>query len=256
MKIVTWNVNSLRTREDLVLNWIEAHEPDVVCLQETKTTDQQFPEDAFGDLDYDVVYFGQRSYNGVAIAARNVIDDVVKGMPGEGPDDDRRLIAATIDGIRIINIYLPNGQSYQSEKYQFKLNWIDRLQSFIESGPPAEEPVVLLGDFNIAPRDVDVHIGYGTGEQLFISSEERMRYQRLLDWGFTDTLLHFSSERQPFTWWDYRGASFERNLGMRIDHILASAPVMRRSLSCTVDRNARSLSQPSDHAPVILEIED
>ena len=155
VKIVTWNVNSLRAREDLVLDWIEAHEPDVICLQETKVTDQEFPEDAFGDLDYDVVYFGQQSYNGVAIAAREELKDVVRGFPGNGPEDEKRLIAATVAGVRVVNIYLPNGQSYGSDKYAYKLGWMDDLQRFIEAGPPPSEPLVLLGDFNIAPAPID-----------------------------------------------------------------------------------------------------
>lgn len=254
MKIVTWNVNSLRAREDLVLDWIEAHEPDIVCMQETKVTDQEFPEDLFGDLDYDVEYFGQQTYNGVAIAAREELRDVVKGFPDAEPDDDRRLIAATIDGIRVVNIYLPNGQRYGSDKYRFKLDWMDRLQAFVESGPGPDTPVVLLGDFNIAPRDADVHVEYGTGEQLFISEAERSRLRRLLDWGLHDSLTHFDDAGGQFTWWDYRGAGFEKNLGMRIDHILVTKPLLDRAVSVTIDREARAADGPSDHAPVTLTV--
>lgn len=254
MKLVTWNVNSLRAREDLVLDWIEENRPDIVCLQETKVTDQEFPEDAFGDLGYDVVYHGQQSYNGVAIAAREEIHAVVRGLPGEGPDDERRLVAATVGDLRLIDIYAPNGQSYGSDKYKYKLEWLDRLQRFIETGPGPSTPLVILGDFNIAPRDVDVHEGYGTGEQLFISEAERARFRRLLDWGLTDVVLHFDASPKRFTWWDYRGGAFELNQGMRIDHILVTDSVLARALSVRIDREARGREQPSDHAPVILEL--
>lgn len=256
MKIATWNVNSLRAREDLVLDWIEAHAPDVLCLQETKVTDQEFPEDALGDLEYDVVYFGQQSYNGVAIASREPLEDVVRGLPGEGPNDERRLIAATVDGVRFINIYLPNGKSYDSESYRFKLGWMDRLRTFVEGGPGPDTPVVLLGDFNIAPRDVDVHEDYETGESLFVSEAERKRFQDLLAWGLTDTVLHFSDAPKQFTWWDYRAAAFERNLGMRIDHILVTEPLLQRAVGVHIDREAREAEGPSDHCPVVLELRD
>lgn len=253
MKIATWNVNSLRARIDLVLNWVEAHEPDILCLQETKCTDQEFPEDEFGDLEYDVEYFGQQSYNGVAIAAREPITDVVKGFPNSSPQDDKRLIAATVEGIRVVNIYLPNGQTYMGDKYHFKLNWMDELQQFMEAGPATSQPLILLGDFNIAPRDMDVFPEYGAGEQLFMSSAERDRLNKLRSLGLTDTLEHFHGEERQFTWWDYRGAGFQKDKGMRIDHILVSDPILDRAKSCTVDRKARAEMQPSDHAPVVLE---
>lgn len=256
MKIVTWNVNSLRAREDLVLDWIEQHEPDIVCMQETKVTDQEFPEHLFHELDYEIEYFGQQSYNGVAIAAREDLEDVVRGFPGAGPEDDKRLIAATVGGIRVIDIYLPNGQAYGSEKYAFKLGWMDELQAFLEAGPGPDTPIVLLGDFNIAPRDIDVHPDYPTGEQLFVSKAERDRLQRLMDWGLTDALTHFDEAGAQFTWWDYRGAGFERDLGMRIDHLLVSQPILNRARSVRIDRDARSAPGPSDHAPVVLELED
>ena len=256
MKIVTWNVNSLRARHDLVLDWIEENAPDIVCLQETKVTDQEFPEDAFGDLDYDVVFFGQQSYNGVAIAAKSELREVARGFPSDSEDAERRVIAATVDDFRVINIYLPNGQSLGSEKYQYKLDWMDRLYATLAGGPRPETSVVLLGDFNIAPRDGDVHDGYPRGEQLFISAAERSRFRGLLDWGLTDTVLHFDEAPGQYTWWDYRGGGFQRNLGMRIDHILVTEPVLRRARSVKIDREARKRDQPSDHCPVILELED
>ncbi len=255
MKIATWNVNSLRAREDLVLDWIEHNEPDVLCLQETKITDQEFPEDGFGDLGYEVVYFGQPAYNGVAIAAREDLAAVVRGFPGSAPEEDKRLIAATVAGIRFIDIYLPNGQSYGGDKYRFKLAWMDRLVEFLEQGPGPDTPVVLLGDFNVAPRDGDVHAGYGGGEQLFVSSAERARFQRLLDWGLTDSVAHFDPSPGRFTWWDYRGNGYERDLGMRIDHILVTAPVLARARGVTIDRSARESEAPSDHCPVLLHLD-
>lgn len=256
MKIATWNVNSLRAREDLVLDWLEENEPEIACFQETKITDQEFPDDAFGDLDYDVIYHGQQTYNGVAIASRDEPRDVVRGLPGDPADDARRLIAATFGDLRVINIYLPNGQAYGSDKYAYKLEWMDRLQAFLEQGPGPDTPLVLLGDFNIAPRDSDIHDGYGRGELLFISEAERSRFQRLLDWGLTDAVLHFDDAPRQYTWWDYRGGAFDRNLGMRIDHILVTEPVLRRATSIRIEREARAAEQPSDHCPVVLVLED
>lgn len=254
MKIVTWNVNSLRAREDLVFDWIESHDPDVICLQETKVTDQEFPEDAFGDLDYDVVYYGQQSYNGVAIAAKDEIQRVVRGFDDDDETSDRRVIACEVSGVSFINIYLPNGKVYGSDKYHFKLDWIDKLQEFLEKRFRPDQPLVLLGDFNIAPRDVDVHGNYPKGEQLFVSAAERERFERLLSWGLTDSFLRFDDSPGRFSWWDYRGMGFAKDEGMRIDHILITAPLLSRARSVVIDRDARTLPQPSDHAPVVLEI--
>lgn len=255
MKIATWNINSLRIREDLVLDWVEAQQPDILCLQETKLTDQEFPEDAFGDLDYHVVYHGQTSYNGVAIVARGAPRVVAKGLP-EQTEDDRRVIAADVDNVRVVNVYCPNGHAYESDKYRYKLGWYESLRSFLDQNGGPDRPLVLLGDFNIAPRDVDIYEGYGRGEQLFISRRERERFQALLDWGLTDTLVHLDDAPKQYTYWDYRGGAFDLNQGMRIDHILVTQPLLNRAQSIHVDRDIRGREQPSDHSPVILELAD
>lgn len=254
MKIATWNVNSIRARCDVVLDWAEANDPDVLCMQETKITDQEFPEDEFGDLDYDVVFFGQSSYNGVAIAAHEESEDVVKGLPGDGDGDDRRLIAATVAGIRIICIYLPNGRQVGSDAFAFKLEWMDRLQAFLEETVRPSDPVILCGDFNIAPQDGDLWEGRMKGG-LFSTEEERSRFRRFLDWGFTDMVHHLDPSPKQFTWWDYRAGGWQKNQGLRIDHILATKPVVERAKGVTIDREVRGGHNPSDHVPVILELE-
>lgn len=255
MKIASWNVNSLRAREDQVLDWLEAERPDVLCMQEIKMVDQEVPTDALGDLGYDVHAFGQRSYNGVAIACRDEAQDVVRGFPGDPPDAERRLLAATIGGIRIIDIYLPNGQELASPKYEYKLRWMEQLLAFLQAGPGPETPLLICGDFNIAPLDLDVWDG-SARQGLFVSPPERQGFQRFLDWGLVDTFRHFHpNEPKAFTWWDYRAGGFERNKGMRIDHFLLTRPLLSRAKSIRIDRKVRANEQPSDHVPVILELD-
>lgn len=256
MKIATWNVNSLRAREDLVLDWVERNQPDILCLQETKVTDQEFPEDAFGDLHYDVVYTGQASYNGVAIAAKEEITAVEKGLPGDGPGADKRFIAATIAGLRVASVYVPNGQSLTSDKYPFKLEWLARLAGWLESSASRTAPLIVGGDYNIAPLDGDVWNPEERVNGLFVSEPERAAFAQLLEWGLTDALIHFDPAPKQYTWWDYRAGSWERNHGMRIDHLLITQPVLARAKGVTIDRKARGLEGPSDHVPVILELED
>ncbi len=256
MRVATWNVNSLRSREDVVLDWLEAWRPDVLMLQETKVTDQEFPEDAFGDLDYDVVYHGQRTYNGVAILARGELTDVVRGFPGDPPDADRRLLAATVGGVRFVDVYVPNGQALDSDKYRFKLAWLEQLAGFLAAGPGPDTPLVLAGDFNIAPLDLDVPEAGPRPGELFVSAPERAAFARLLGWGLTDTLRHFQpTAPRLYTWWDYRGGAWERDLGMRIDHILVTSPVLARARAVQVDAKVRGQRTPSDHAPVVLDLD-
>ena len=254
VKIATWNVNSIRARESVVLDWLEANEPDVLLMQETKIADQEFPEDGFGDLDYDVQYFGQSTYNGVAIASRHPIEDVVKGLPGDDDAAERRMIAATIQGVRTICVYVPNGRMVGSETFRYKLDWLDRLQAFITSTCRTDQPVVLAGDFNIAPTDDDVWDEERYCNVLFCTEDERSRFRRLLDWGFVDLVHHVHPEPRQFTWWDYRAGNWQKNRGLRIDHVLATQPIVARIRGIAIDRVVRGGHDPSDHAPVTLSL--
>lgn len=254
MKVTTWNVNSLRAREDAVLDWLEREDVDVLCLQETKLTDQEFPEDGFGDLDRDVLFWGQKSYNGVAIATPHETTHVRRGFGDPVFDEERRVISARIEGIDIIDIYLPNGQSYGSDKYAYKLAWMERLMSWLEANFDPDGPVLLCGDFNIAPRAEDHALETDAPDQLFTSERERAAYRRLLNWGFTDAYRLLHPEDREYTWWDYRGMAFQRNEGMRIDHILVTDPLVKRVRSVTIDRAVRSAEAPSDHVPVTVEL--
>ena len=256
MKIATWNINSIKTREDQVLDWLEQHEPDVLCLQETKVNDQEFPEDGFTDLDYGVEYFGQRSYNGVAIVSREPIGEVERGFAHATDNDDKRLIAGTINGIRIVNIYLPNGQSVGSDKYRFKLDWMRQMRAFLDLGPSPETPLVLAGDFNIAPRPGDHYDAMPGDEQIFVSAEEIAAFERFLQWGLTDSLAHVDPSPKQYTWWDYRGGAWQRNQGLRIDHLLVTAPLLPRVERVDVHRDVRDWERASDHVPVVMTLTD
>ena len=255
MKVATWNVNSLRARQDAVLDWVEANEPDVLCLQETKLSDQEFPEDEFGDLDCDAHFWGQKSYNGVAIITPHEAQRVIRGFQDPAWDEDKRVIAARVNGIDVIDIYLPNGQSYGSDKYRYKLEWMDRLVDWLDQHFDPEDPVLLCGDFNIAPTGLD-HCGpEDSSEQLFTSEGERTRYRRFLDWGFVDAFRHLHPQERAYTWWDYRGMAFQRNEGMRIDHVLVTPSLLARLNDVTVHRALRSEEAPSDHVPVVAEFD-
>lgn len=257
MKIATWNVNSLRAREDLVLDWVEREDPDIFCMQETKLVDQEFPEDAFGDLDYDVEFLGQRAYNGVAVATHEVMTKVEKNLPDDGPKAERRLLAATVQGIRVVNIYLPNGQDLDSDKFTFKLAWMDRLIAYITERHDPTQPLVLCGDFNLCPEDRDAWDGEARSGGIFMSPAERERFQRLLDWGLTDAFRakHPDAPR-PYTWWDYRAGGWERDRGLRIDHFLVTRPILERMQDVVIHRAMRAEEGPSDHVPLTLHLED
>ena len=252
MRVVSWNINSIRARLDTVLDWMEANEPDVVCLQETKVNDQEFPEDEFGDLDYDAVVFGKGAYNGVAILSRTDPEQVVRGLPGDDDDAQRRVIAATVDGVRFVDVYCPNGQAIGAEQFDFKLDWFARLHAYLDGAHAPDTPLVICGDFNITPSDEDAHRPLEGG--LFGSERERAALAKLTDWGLTDTFRHLYPERRAFTWWDYRSAGFTRDAGLRIDHFLVTAPLVPRVKEVRIDLEARAQPKASDHAPVILEL--
>jgi exodeoxyribonuclease-3 len=256
VRLGTWNVNSLRIRENAVLDWTEDQRPDVLCLQETKMTDQEFPEDAFGDLGYDAAFWGQRSYNGVAIVSGPEMRDVQKGLPGDGPEDEKRLLGATIEGVRIYSIYAPNGQQVDSDRYRFKLEWFKRLKRFLEENHAPNDPLLLLGDFNVAPTDADVYDPAAVRGQLLASEPERAAFSDLCAFGLLDAFRHFDTRPKRFTWWDYRSSSWERNLGLRIDHILVTRPILDRAKAITIFEEERGKPQPSDHVPLAIELSD
>ena len=252
MKIATWNVNSLRVRLAHVLDWLQSHEPDILALQETKSVDKDFPQEALVEAGYQVVYSGQKTYNGVAIISRLPATEVVTDLPGLD-DPQRRVLGATIGDLRVLDLYVPNGQAVGSEKYAYKLNWLDRLVDYLQQQLAAYPHVVVLGDFNIAPEDRDVHDPEAWTGKILCSEPERDAFRRLLDLGFSDTFRLFEQEEASFSWWDYRAAGFRRNRGLRIDHILASSELSKSCTACGVDKEPRRLERPSDHAPVMAE---
>lgn len=254
MKLVTWNVNSIRARHDRVLAWLQANEPDVVCLQELKALDEHFPVDDYRRLGYEAAVFGQRTYNGVAILSRSPLDRVERGL-GDGVDDlQARLIAADTGGLRVISVYVPNGEAVSSEKFVYKLEWLARLKRYVAAQLAAGTPLLLCGDFNVAPEPIDVHDPVRWQGHVLFSRPERAAFAELIDVGLVDVVRALHPEQSLFTWWDYRQLSFPRNHGLRIDHVLAPPAVRARILGAQVDREARKGKQPSDHAPVMIDV--
>lgn len=250
LKIATWNVNSLRVRLPHVLTWLTEHKPDVLALQEIKLCQEDFPYQAFLEAGYHAQVSGQRTYNGVAILSLKPTEEVVMDIPGLA-DPQRRVLAVTINGIRIVNLYIPNGQSLTSEKYQYKLNWLHHLDLWLNQDLERYPHMVLTGDFNIAPEALDVHDPKMWEGQVLVSEPERQAFKNMLNMGFKDCFREHIPTEQLYTWWDYRLNAFKRNLGMRIDHILASTPLT--CLSCKIDPTPRGWERPSDHTPVIAE---
>lgn len=254
MKIATWNVNSLRVRLDHVREWLEAEAPDVLALQETKTRDEDFPEASFSELGYQCTFSGQPTYNGVALITRTEAREVVTDLAGID-DPQRRVLGATIDGIRVYNLYVPNGQSVESDKYQYKLHWLECLRAQLDSELHGHEKCVVLGDFNIAPEDRDVHDPEAWTGKVLCSEPERAALGRVLELGFADVFRCFDQPGESYSWWDYRAAAFRRNRGLRIDLILASAALKDHCTGCRIDVEPRRLERPSDHTPVVAEFE-
>jgi len=252
MKIASWNVNSLRVRLPQVLDWMADAQPDVLGLQETKLTDDQFPEKAIRDAGYHVVYSGQKTYNGVAIMSRSEPTDVVTDVPGL-EDPQRRILAATIDGVRVLNLYVVNGQAVGSEKYDYKLHWLERVTEFVAAERERYDRMVVLGDFNIAPADADVHDPELWHERILCSTPEREALQRLMGLGFQDTYRLFDQPEGQYSWWDYRQAGFRRNRGLRIDLVLASQALAADCRRAWIDVEPRRWERPSDHAPAVAE---
>jgi len=255
MKISTWNVNSLRVRLNQVLGWLQQEQPDILCLQETKLVDDNFPEAELRDCGYNVVYSGQKTYNGVATLSRIDAREVVAGIPGYH-DPQKRVLAASVDHVRVINVYVPNGQQVGSQKYEYKLDWLRKLQAFVEAELSRYSDLFLLGDFNIAPEDRDVYDPESWAGKVLCSEPEREAFRALVRTGLYDSFRKFEQEPGIFSWWDYRAAAFRRKRGLRIDHLLCSAPLYESCLACRVDSGPRILERPSDHAPVVAEFQE
>ena len=253
MKIASWNVNSLKVRLPHVLDWLVAIQPDVLCLQETKTEDGGFPFAALEEAGYTAIHNGQKTYNGVALLARAAVAEVTRDIPGFD-DPQKRIIAATVNGVRLVCAYMPNGQAVGSDKYAYKLQWLRALTAWLHSELGRYPQLALLGDFNIAPDDRDVHDPAAWQGQILCSDEERAAFRALIDLGLQDAFRLFEQPEKSYSWWDYRMMAFRRNIGLRIDHILLSAPLAAGCLSCTIDKAPRKLERPSDHAPVIAEL--
>ena len=258
MKLATWNVNSLKVRLPQVLTWLEENPVDVLCLQELKLDQPAFPLQEIEAAGYHAAWYGQKTYNGVAILARAplTLENVVEGIPGYD-DPQRRVIAATVGGIRVICAYFVNGESLTSEKYPYKLTWLSHLLSYVEREfEQYDGKVVLLGDFNVAPHDLDVYDPEAWKDQVLCSPPEREMFSRLINLGLCDGFRHFQPDVQAYSWWDYRASMFRRNLGMRIDHILFGRALESRARACVIDKTPRGWERPSDHAPVILTLAD
>lgn len=254
MRIATWNVNSLKVRLPQLMDWLATQQPDVVALQETKTQDTDFPAEAIRSCGYEVVFSGQKTYNGVALLARQPLQltDVQPGIR-DFIDEQKRVIAATVDGVRIISVYVPNGQSLDSDKYRYKLDWLAALREHLQAEQGQHEKLVVLGDYNIAPTPEDTHDPAVWEGQILCSEAERAALQALLELGLEDCWHKSLHPTTRFTWWDYRQAGFRRNLGLRIDHILASRALAERCSHCDVDIAPRKNERPSDHAPVTAD---
>jgi exodeoxyribonuclease-3 len=254
MLIATWNVNSVRAREERLLRWLETNQPDALCLQELKTEEDAFPFDAVREVGYETAVLGQKTYNGVAILAQREPEDVELGFGDDIDDPQARCIAATVGGIRIVSIYVPNGSTIESDKYAYKRLWLDRLVTYIEERELTGGPFALLGDFNIVPEERDVNRpGEWEGTVLY-NPEMRQRFQELLGLGLVDAFRRCRDEDGLYSWWDYRQLGFPKNNGLRIDHILVSADLAERCTGARIDRDERKGQKPSDHAPVIVEI--
>lgn len=255
--IATWNVNSLRMRQERLLTWLAEHKPDVLCLQEVKLQEADFPAVEFRSAGYSAIMLGQKSYNGVAILTRlehGTPTAINAGMGDDDPDAEARLLAATIPGlgVRVASLYVPNGQSIDSDKYAYKLRWLQRLHAYLTRQPPGALPLVLCGDFNIAPGDHDVYDPVGWRDTVICHGEARTALEKVMALGFVDTLRKIHPDKTVYTYWDYRGLSFPKNLGLRIDHVLATPPLAERCVDVLVDRQTRKGDKPSDHVPLLV----
>ena len=253
MKLATWNVNSLTVRLPQLLEWLAAHQPDAMVLQEIKLADDKFPHEPIEAAGYEVKWFGQKTYNGVALLSRKPIADIVRNIPGFA-DDSARVITGTVDGLRIVGAYVPNGQAPGSDKFEYKMQWLRALRDWLREELAVHPKLVLLGDFNIAPEDRDVHDPVAWAGQIHCTDEERGHFRQLLALGLVDAFRLFDQPPKSWSWWDYRNLAFRRNQGLRIDLILVSEALKASVQACTIDKAPRKNERPSDHAPVLLTL--
>ncbi len=254
MKIASWNVNSIKARLSIALDWIDATQPDVLCLQETKTVDDDFPRGGFEERGYQVAVSGQKSYNGVAILSKRPLSDVGIGFVDDTEGQQRRLLDARIDGVRVINVYVPNGESPDSPKFAYKLDWLSRLRTYLDSTAHPGEPLVICGDFNIAPEERDVYDPKAVQGQVLFHPLEHEALKRLVDFGLRDSFRLFQPDPGHYSWWDYRMMAFRRKMGLRIDQLWVTEPAANRCIAGWIDPAPRKLEKPSDHAPIGLEM--
>lgn len=254
MKIATWNVNSIKSRLDHVLKWCEANQPDVLCLQETKSVDEKFPYRKLNALGYPhIEHLGERAYNGVAIVSKLPLTDVVTKLPGDKLDTQSRMIAVTVNAVRLVNVYGPHGTSQGTAKYQFKLDWIARLRKYFDKSYDTGEKVLLCGDLNVAPHELDVWSVPAWRNKLHFTKPERDAIQDLKKWGFVDLFRQINGDEKEFSWWSNFRHDFEKDRGLRIDHIWTSPSLAERCIDCWIDKDPRGWEHPSDHAPVVAE---
>lgn len=253
MKLATWNVNSLAVRLPQVLDWLAANPVDLLALQETKLTDDKFPHAALAEAGWQAVAFGQRTYNGVALLTREPVTDVRRNLPGLD-DEQARVLTATLGTLRVIGAYFPNGQAPDSDKFLYKMRWLDALRAHVAAEMAAHPELVLLGDYNIAPEDRDVYDPVAWAGQIHCTPEERAQFAALVDAGMADAFRLFEQPAKSWSWWDYRNLAFRKNQGLRIDHILVSPALVPRVAACTIDKGPRKNERPSDHAPVVLSL--
>jgi exodeoxyribonuclease-3 len=257
MRFATWNVNSLKVRLPHVLQWLAESPVDVLALQELKLDHDVFPLAEIEEAGYHAAWYGQKTYNGVALLAKKplVLEDVVLGIPGYD-DPQRRVIAATVAGVRVIGAYCVNGEAVESDKYRYKLEWYGKLHAYLAAERASHDKLVLMGDFNIAPDDRDVHDPEAWQGKVLCSAPEREAFEKLLALGLSDSFRLFNQEDKQYSWWDYRAMMFRRNLGLRIDHILITDALKAKARECIIDKAPRKWERPSDHAPVVLTVED
>ena len=255
MKVATWNVNSIRARLERLVAFLRRHDPDVVCLQETKVTDDAFPSEDLAELGYRSTPVGQKTYNGVALLSKQAPLDVLRGFDDGGDESQARLVGGTVEGVRCIGVYVPNGRTVGSEAYAYKLDWMQRLRRLLESRHDPQQELLICGDFNVAPADIDVHDPDAWRDEVLCSEPERKALSALQEWGLVDGFRALYPERVAYSWWDYRRLGFPKNRGLRIDHILLTRPLFERCSAIEIDREERKGKGASDHAPVLASFD-